>query len=105
MEWGGEYEAQQEANQAVFAFLPMGLLVMVVITVLMFNSVKRALVIWITVPLAIVGVAYGLWLAGAPFSFTALLAVLSLIGMQIKNGIVLVEEIIRQHDEENNDWL
>ncbi len=105
LEWGGEYEAQQDANASVFTFVPLGLLVMIVITVFMFNSVRQTLVIWITVPLAIVGVAYGLWLAGAAFSFTALLAVLSLIGMQIKNGIVLVEEIKRLHEEENKDWL
>lgn len=105
LEWGGEYEAQQDANTSVFTFVPLGLLVMIVITIFMFNSIKQTLVIWITVPLAIVGVAYGLWIAGAPFSFTALLAVLSLIGMQIKNGIVLVEEIKRLHEEENKEWL
>ena len=104
LEWGGEYEAQQDANKAVFAFLPLGLLVMIVITIFMFNSIKQTLVIWITVPLAIIGVAYGLLLFNAPFSFTALLAVLSLIGMQIKNGIVLVEEIKRLNDEENKTW-
>ena len=104
LQWGGEYEAQQDANEAVFAFLPLGVLVMIVITVFMFNSIKQTLVIWITVPLAIVGVAYGLLLSGAPFSFTALLAVLSLIGMQIKNGIVLVEEIKRLNEEENVGW-
>ncbi|SMF57840.1 Multidrug efflux pump subunit AcrB [Alteromonadaceae bacterium Bs31] len=104
LEWGGEYEAQQKANKAVFAFVPLGVLVMIIITVLMFSSVKQTLVIWLTVPLAIVGVAYGLLLSGAPFSFTALLAVLSLIGMQIKNGIVLVEEIKRLNEEEGYAW-
>ncbi|WP_185236512.1 efflux RND transporter permease subunit [Teredinibacter franksiae] len=104
LEWGGEYEAQQKANKAVFKFVPLGLLVMIIITVFMFNSLKQTLVIWITVPLAIVGVAYGLLLFGAPFSFTALLAVLSLIGMQIKNGIVLVEEIKRLNEEEKTNW-
>ncbi|SEH05875.1 efflux RND transporter permease subunit [Candidatus Venteria ishoeyi] len=104
LEWGGEYEAQQDANKAVFEFVPLGILVMIIINVFMFNSIKQTLVIWITVPLAIIGVAYGLLLTGAPFSFTALLAVLSLIGMQIKNGIVLVEEIKRLHEAENQDW-
>ncbi len=102
--WGGEYEAQQEANEAVFTFVPLGVLVMIIITVIMFSSLKQTLVIWITVPLAIIGVAYGLLVSGAPFSFTALLAVLSLIGMQIKNGIVLVEEIKRMQEEEGYDW-
>ncbi len=104
LEWGGEYEAQQDANKAVFAFLPLGVLVMIVINLVMFNSVKQTLVIWLTVPLAIIGVGWGLLFTDSPFSFTALLAVLSLIGMQIKNGIVLVEEIKRLHEEENYNW-
>ena len=105
LEWGGEYEAQNMANEAVFEFLPLGLLLMVVINIVMFRSAKQTLVIWLTVPLAIIGVGYGLLIMGAPFSFTALLAVLSLIGMQIKNGIVLVEEIKRLQEEEGRDWL
>lgn len=105
LEWGGEYEAQNMANEAVFEFLPLGLLLMVVINIVMFRSAKQTLVIWLTVPLAIIGVGYGLLIMGAPFSFTALLAVLSLIGMQIKNGIVLVEEIKRLKEEEQQDWL
>lgn len=104
LEWGGEYEAQQDANVAVFAFVPLGVLMMVVINVFMFNSARQTLVIWLTVPLAIIGVGWGLLLTGSPFSFMALLAVLSLIGMQIKNGIVLVEEIKRLREEENLNW-
>lgn len=102
--WGGEYEAQQKANKAVFTFVPLGVLVMIIITVVMFNSIKQTLVVWLTVPLAVIGVAYGLLVTGAPFSFTALLAILSLVGMQIKNGIVLVEEIKRLQEEEQLSW-
>ena len=101
--WGGEYEAQQKANVAVFAFVPLGVLVMIILTVILFKSAKQALVVWITVPLSIIGVSVGLLSTGAPFSFMALLAVLSLIGMQLKNGIVLVEEIKRLREEEEWD--
>ncbi len=66
---------------------------MFAITVLLFNSVKKPLVIWATVPLAIVGVSAGLLLMNAAFSFMALLGLLSLSGMLIKNGIVLVDQI------------
>lgn len=104
LEWGGEYEAQQDANKAVFAFVPLGVLVMVVINIFMFNSLKQTLVIWLTMPLAIIGVSFGLLVTDSPFSFMALLAVLSLVGMQIKNGIVLVEEIKRLNEEEELDW-
>jgi len=103
--WGGEYEAQQKANKAVFAFVPLGLLVMVVLTVILFKSARQALVVWITVPLSIIGVTLGLLSTDSPFSFMALLAVLSLIGMQLKNGIVLVEEIKRLQEELNQPWL
>ncbi|MBK1654259.1 efflux RND transporter permease subunit [Allochromatium vinosum] len=104
LEWGGEYEAQQEANVAVFAFVPLGVLIMIVLTVLLFGSAKQTLVVWITVPLSLIGVTVGLLSTGAPFSFMALLALISLIGMQLKNGIVLVEEIKRLREEEGEDW-
>jgi multidrug efflux pump subunit AcrB len=105
LEWGGEYESQQKANKAVFKPFPLGILVMFVITVIMFNSMKQTLAVWLTIPLALIGVTFGLIIMGAPFSFTALLAILSLVGMQIKNGIVLVEEIKRLQEEEGADWL
>lgn len=104
LEWGGEFEAQQKANKAVFAFVPLGILVMVALTILLFNSVKQTLVIWLTVPLSIIGVTIGLLTFNQPFSFTALLGFLSLSGMLLKNSIVLVEEIKRLNEEENIGW-
>lgn len=105
LEWGGEYEAQQDANVAVFTFVPLGVLVMVVLTVLLFRSIKQTLVVWLTVPLSVVGVTVGLLSTNSPFSFMALLALLSLIGMQLKNGIVLVEEIKLLKEEQKQPWL
>lgn len=104
LSWGGEYEAQQDANQALFAFVPVGVLVMVVLTVLLFGSVRQTLVVWLTVPMAIIGVCIGLLSMQTPFAFTALLGILSLSGMLIKNSIVLVEEIKRLHDEDGCSW-
>lgn len=93
LQWGGEYESSSKAQKAIFGSLPLGYLAMFAITVLLFNSVKKPLVIWATVPLAIVGVSAGLLLMNAAFSFMALLGLLSLSGMLIKNGIVLVDQI------------
>ncbi|WP_394204542.1 efflux RND transporter permease subunit [Shewanella waksmanii] len=93
LEWGGEYETSLEAQQSVFSSIPMGYLAMFMITVLLFNSVRQPLVIWFTVPLAVIGVVAGLLLFDAPFSFMAMLGMLSLTGMIIKNGIVLVDQI------------
>ena len=91
--WGGEYEASKDAQAAVFGSLPMGYLFMFIITMLLFDSLRQPLVIWATVPLAIIGVTLGLLLLNAPFGFMALLGFLSLSGMLVKNGIVLVEQI------------
>jgi multidrug efflux pump subunit AcrB len=93
LEWGGEYETATEAQTSVFSSIPLGYLAMFLITVLLFNSVRQPLIIWFTVPLSLIGVVSGLLLFDAPFSFMALLGLLSLTGMIIKNGIVLVDQI------------
>lgn len=93
MEWGGEYEASADANESLGGQLPISLLIMVLISILLFNGLRQPLIIWLLVPMAVNGVAIGLLATGIPFSFTALLGLLSLSGMLIKNGIVLVEEI------------
>lgn len=91
--WGGEHESSQGAQNALFGGIPLGYLFMFMITVLLFNSIKAPIVIWATVPLALIGVSFGLIVMDAPFSFMALLGLLSLSGMLIKNGIVLVDQI------------
>ncbi|QIZ76636.1 efflux RND transporter permease subunit [Ferrimonas lipolytica] len=93
LEWGGEYEMSTEADAGVQSSVPFGFLAMFVITVLLFNSVRQAAAIWICVPLSMVGVAAGLLLFDAALSFMAILGILSLSGMVIKNGIVLVDQI------------
>nr|WP_321457441.1 efflux RND transporter permease subunit [uncultured Cohaesibacter sp.] len=98
--WGGEYENQTKATGAVFANVPLGILVMFAITVMLFNSIKQTLVVWLTVPLAVIGVTVGLLIFKLPFSFTALIGFLSLSGMLLKNGIVLIEEIKRLNEED-----
>lgn len=100
--WGGEYESSTDAQTAIFGSLPLGYLAMFMVTVLLFNSVKQPLVIWATVPLAIIGVYAGLTVMNSPFSFMALLGMLSLSGMLIKNGIVLMDQInLELHANEN----
>ncbi|MCG7587041.1 efflux RND transporter permease subunit, partial [Photobacterium sp. OFAV2-7] len=93
LEWGGEYKTSNEAQGNVLQSLPMGYLAMFLITVLLFNSVRQPLVIWFTVPLSLIGISFGLLVLDAPLSFMAMLGMLSLSGMVIKNGIVLVDQI------------
>ncbi len=66
---------------------------MVLIVIIIFNSIRKSLIIFLTVPLAIIGVTIGLLLMGQPFEFMTLLDFLSLTGMLIKNSIVLIDEI------------
>ncbi|CUA86734.1 efflux RND transporter permease subunit [Pseudidiomarina woesei] len=91
--WGGEFEASKKATGAVFEALPLAFLVMFIITVLLFSSIRQAGVLWTTVPLSVIGVTLGLWVTNQPFGFMALLGFLSLSGMLIKNGVVLLEQI------------
>jgi multidrug efflux pump subunit AcrB len=93
VEWGGEYESQNDAQKALFAPIPMFVGIMVLIVVALFNAIRQPLVIWLTVPLALIGVTAGLLLTNQPFGFMALLGFLSLSGMLIKNAIVLIDEI------------
>ncbi|MEM9523240.1 MAG: efflux RND transporter permease subunit [Pseudomonadota bacterium] len=99
MEWGGEFENSAQANASLGAQLPVTILIMVLISVLLFNAIRQPLIIWLLVPMSVNGVALGLLGTGLPFSFTALLGLLSLSGMLIKNGIVLVEEIDNVREE------
>ncbi|MCV6638891.1 efflux RND transporter permease subunit [Candidatus Albibeggiatoa sp. nov. NOAA] len=98
-EWGGEYESATDAQASLFRSLPMGYLFMFMITVFLFDTLRQPLVIWATVPLAIIGVTTGMLVMNAEFGFMSLLGFLSLSGMLLKNGIVLVEQIKLEQEQ------
>ncbi len=93
MEWGGEYESSRDAQASLAGQLPLSGLIMILISILLFNALRQPLIVWLLVPMSVNGVSLALLGTGLPFTFTALLGLLSLSGMLIKNGIVLVEEI------------
>lgn len=97
--WGGEYEDSRLAQKSLASALPGGFLMMILTTILLFGKVKQPLIIWLTVPLAIIGITAGLLLLDGAFDFMGLLGALSLIGLLIKNAIVLIEEIDQQIEE------
>ena len=96
MAWGGDAETSAKAGASLGASIPVFFGLMVLIIICLFNSIKKTLVIWLTVPLAIIGVTVGLLLLNQPFGFMALLGLLSLAGMLIKNAVVLIDEIDTQ---------
>ena len=91
--WGGEYEAMQVANESVIGRFPIALLVMVIATLVLFGNVRQTAVTWLTVPLIMIGVFLSLKATDLSFTFPALLGLLSLIGILIKNCVIMVEEI------------
>ncbi|MCK4833711.1 MAG: efflux RND transporter permease subunit, partial [Gammaproteobacteria bacterium] len=96
LEWGGEFEDSRDANAAINSSLPAGFLTMIIVVILLFGKVRQPLIIWLTVPLAVIGITAGLLTMNVAFGFMGLLGALSLVGLLIKNAIVLIDEIDKQ---------
>jgi len=90
--WKGEYGSSQDANAGLASTMPIGFGAMVLVVFFLFNAVRQPLIIWLTVPLAAIGVIWGLVLFDTPLEFMAILGALSLTGMLIKNAIILIDE-------------
>ncbi|SHG25918.1 Multidrug efflux pump subunit AcrB [Kaistia soli DSM 19436] len=93
MEWGGEQENSSKSQASLLPGAIPALAITIFIMVALFNSLRPPLVIALTIPFALAGVIFGLLITGVPFGFVALLAAMSLAGMMIKNGLVLLDEI------------
>jgi multidrug efflux pump subunit AcrB len=92
MEWQGEYGSSQEANAGLASTMPIGFGAMFIVVLFLFNAWRQTIIIWLAVPLALIGVIYGLAGTQTPLEFMAILGILSLTGMLIKNAIVLIDE-------------
>jgi multidrug efflux pump subunit AcrB len=93
VEWGGEYEDSNRAKAGLTRMLPIFVLLMILIVIMLFNNLRQPLIIWLVVPLSLIGVTIGLVTTQNPFDFMAMLGFMSLMGMLIKNAIVLIDEI------------
>ncbi len=91
--WRGEYGDSAEANENLATTLPLGLAAMVLTVVILFNAIRQPLLIWLVVPLSIIGVVVGLLVTNSALEFIAILGLLSLSGLLIKNAIVLVDQM------------
>jgi multidrug efflux pump subunit AcrB len=92
LEWGGEYEDSIKGQKAVSKSIPAGAFLMFILTIFLFKDLRQPMVIWLCLPMAIIGVTYGLLITGNSFGFMCLLGILSLSGMLIKNAIILIDE-------------
>lgn len=89
----GEQESQSESNAALAANMPLAMVLIFFILLLLFGDYRRPIVILLMLPLIFVGVVAGLAVTGRMFDFFALLGLLGLVGMNIKNAVVLVDQI------------
>ncbi len=95
--WDSQYKDQREAMQAIVKFFPLAFLMLIVILVTLFGNFREPLIILCVLPLSLIGVALGLLLTGFDFGFFPIAGWLGLLGMIIKNVIVLLDEINVQH--------
>jgi multidrug efflux pump subunit AcrB len=90
---GGEIQKSAETNGKLAAGIPAALIIMVLAIILQFNSLRRTLLTFLTIPLILVGIPYGLLATGQPLSFFGTLGIISLAGIIINNAIVLIDQI------------
>ena len=90
VEWGGQFELQQEANERFAVVIPITLGIVFLILLLTFGRMKSAILILLNIPLALTGGAMALWIAGLPISVPATVGFIALFGIALGNGMVLV---------------
>ena len=93
LEWGGEHELSDESIAGMAVAFPAAVLAMFVIMVFLFNGFRQTAIIFVSLPLILIGVVLGLWAAGMDVSFLAIVGLLSLVGMLAKNSIVLLDQV------------
>ncbi|NLA64327.1 MAG: efflux RND transporter permease subunit, partial [Bacteroidales bacterium] len=93
VEWWGEHKASTESTKYLFKNFPLAIILMIAILILLFQDYRKPIIILLCIPLILIGVVFGMLISGKEFGFVAIVGILGLIGMMIKNGVVLMEEI------------
>ena len=90
---GGTVEESAKAEASIFAVFPLMILIMITILMVQLQSFQRLFLVLATAPLALIGVAAALLISRAPMGFVAILGIVSLIGMVIRNSVILIDQI------------
>ena len=101
---GGTVEDSAKAEVSVFAVFPLMLLVMMTILMVQLQSFQRLFLVLATAPLALIGVAAALLISGAPMGFVAILGIVSLVGMVIRNSVILIDQIDTEIASGQHPW-
>ncbi len=101
MRWVGEGEVQEESIGNLMKYLPLTIFIILAILLLLFNSWKKVILILLCFPFVFCGITPALLMFRQPFTFMAIIGMMGLIGMMVKNAIVLVDEINRLQTQEH----
>jgi len=101
IEIGGAIEESQKGNASIFALFPVMIFVMITLLMIQLQSISRLVLVFLTAPLGIIGASLGLNVADRPFGFVALLGLIALAGMIMRNAVILVDQI----ESDVNDGL
>jgi multidrug efflux pump subunit AcrB len=93
IEPGGAFEESAKGNASIFVLFPMMVIVMLTLLMIQLQSFSRLALVFLTAPLGIVGASLGLNVANQPFGFVALLGLIALAGMIMRNTVILVDQI------------
>ncbi|MBY0298376.1 MAG: efflux RND transporter permease subunit [Methylobacterium sp.] len=93
LEIGGAVEESTKANASLFILFPVMILAMLTLLMIQLQSFSRLILVFLTAPLGLIGASLGLNLAGMPFGFVALLGLIALAGMIMRNAVILVDQI------------
>lgn len=96
LQWQGEKNASTKSMKYLFKNFPLAIILMIAILIMLFKDYRKPVIIFCCIPLVLVGVVSVMLLTGKTFNFVAIVGTLGLIGMIIKNGIVLMDEITLQ---------
>ncbi|EJX05306.1 RND transporter, HAE1/HME family, permease protein [gut metagenome] len=94
--WQGEKSANDESMKYLFRSFPLAIILMIAILIMLFKDYRKPMIIFCSIPMVVIGVVIVMLLTGKTFNFVAIVGTLGLIGMIIKNGIVLMDEITLQ---------
>ncbi|MBR0932546.1 efflux RND transporter permease subunit [Bradyrhizobium jicamae] len=93
IEPGGAFEESAKGNASIFVLFPVMVMVMLTLLMIQLQSFSRLFLVFLTAPLGIVGASLGLNVANQPFGFVALLGLIALAGMIMRNAVILVDQI------------
>jgi multidrug efflux pump subunit AcrB len=93
IEAGGAFEESAKGNASIFVLFPLMVIVMLTLLMIQLQSFSRLFLVFLTAPLGVIGASLGLNVANQPFGFVALLGLIALAGMIMRNAVILVDQI------------